>query len=95
MIRRQPVMHILLKLHNFVRQGRRFGAALLQCLSAPGQSSRCPADSKIYPSRRQRSQHIEIFRYLIRAVMLEHDAAGANADTLCLGKQMRDQHLRG
>ncbi|MNN74449.1 hypothetical protein D3C81_1906510 [compost metagenome] len=27
--------------------------------------------------------------------MLEHNSAGTDADTLCLGEQMRDQHFRG
>ena len=58
------------------------------------QPPRPPPHPQIHPPRRQRRQHVKIFRHLIRAVMLQHHPARTHPDPRSTRQQMRHQHLR-
>ena len=52
------------------------------------------ADAEIDAAGRQRREQIEGLGDLVGAVVLQHHAAGADADLRCLGEQIGDQRFR-
>ncbi|MNT38001.1 hypothetical protein D3C72_1741710 [compost metagenome] len=74
-----------LRLHRIVQR--------LQRLAGQRQAARRLADAQVDTARRQRGQHLEGLRDLEGAVVLQHDAAGADADARGLREQVRGQHL--
>src|SRR5207245_11605363 len=59
-------------------------------LVAPGRA----ADAEIDPPGEERLEHAEALGDLQRAVVLEHDAAGADSDPRGTRRDLPDQHLR-
>jgi hypothetical protein len=56
-------------------------------------AARRPADAEIDPTREQRLQHPELLRDLQRTVVIQHDAAGADANARRAGGDVPDEDL--
>ena len=66
----------------------------LQGAGRERKAARCLADAEIDPARRQRRQKIEIFRNLVGAVMLQHDAARTDPYPRSPGQKIGNQRFR-
>ncbi|MNS53089.1 hypothetical protein D3C72_858330 [compost metagenome] len=67
---------------------------LLQGRRRKRQPTRCLADAEIDPAGRKRRQDVENLGNLVRAIVLQHDAARANPDAGGLRQYPCNQRLR-
>jgi hypothetical protein len=68
--------------------------ALLQGAGGERQAARRLADPEIDAARREGGQQVKVFRDLIGAIVLEHDAAGPKTDPPGVAQQPGDNQLR-
>ena len=67
---------------------------LLQSAGRERQATWSFAHAQIHAARREGGQHIEVFRHFVRAVVLEHDAAGTDANPAGLAEDPGDRQFR-
>ena len=67
---------------------------LLQRAGRERQATWSFAHAQIHAARREGGQHIEVFRHFVRAVVLEHDAAGTDANPAGLAEDPGDSQFR-
>ena len=67
---------------------------LLQRPRCQRQAARRFSDAKIDAARRYRGQQVEVFRHFVRAVVLQHDAAGSDANLPGLAEDPGNHHFR-
>src|SRR3954471_20026158 len=66
----------------------------IHCVRSHAISTGRAADAKVDAVWMQRLVHAKHFSYFQRAVIGQHDAAGADANMPCAGSHMTDQDLR-
>ena len=66
----------------------------LQGLGGERQPAGRFAHPEIDAPRRQRRQQVKVFGHLVGTVVLQHHAAGADANARRLAEQVADQHFR-
>ncbi len=67
---------------------------LLQRAGGERQAAGGFAHAEVDAARREGGQHIEVFRHFVRAVVLEHDAAGTDTNPAGLAEDPGDRQFR-